>query len=189
LIGRTGAIEGCRAWVLLHDAQGHPLLATTHRGDQHLTIGLPQLLARYAQATGGHTIDHGEVDREGMGGEFLAGLVTAGCTVITILRADQYDGLASFTDIGHFVPLARDRQGVVVRAVAPARFALAIPTRPGETLPLCVALIRDLRCQVRVPAAAHADDDLDDPNLAASAAALAGRPRRRCAAVVQPHVS
>jgi hypothetical protein len=87
LIGRTGAIEGCRALVLLHDAQGHPLLATTHRGDQHLTIGLPQVLARYAQATGRPTIDHVVVDREGMGGDFLAGLVSAGCTVVTILRA------------------------------------------------------------------------------------------------------
>jgi len=164
LIGRTGAIEGCRALVLLHDAQGHPLLATTHRGDQHLTIGLPQILARYAQATGGHPIDHVVVDREGMGGDFLAGLVAAGCTVITILRADQYNGLASFTDIGPFVPLLVDRQGMVVREVAPARFALAIPNRPGETLPLSVALIRDLRCQVPVSAAADTDDDLDDPN-------------------------
>jgi hypothetical protein len=164
LIGRTGAIEGCRALVLLHDVQGHPLLATTHRGDQHLTIGLPQLLARYAQATGGCTIDHVVVDREGMGGEFLAGLVAAGCTVVTILRADQYDSLASFTDIGAFVPLLVDRQGRVVREVAPARFALALPNRPGETLPLSVALIRDLRCQVRAPAAADADDDLDDPD-------------------------
>jgi transposase len=40
LIGRTSTIAGCRALVLLHDAQGHPLLATTHRGDQHLTIEL-----------------------------------------------------------------------------------------------------------------------------------------------------
>jgi hypothetical protein len=99
-----------------------------------------------------------------MGGGFLAGLVTAGCTVITILRADQYDGRASFTAIGAFVPLVRNRQGTVVREVAPARFALAILNRPGETLPLRVALIRDLRCQVPVPAAADADDDLDDPN-------------------------
>jgi hypothetical protein len=164
LIGRTGAIEGCRALVLLHDAQGHPLLATTHRGDQHLTIGLPQILARYAQATGRHTIDHVVVDREGMGGDFLAGLVAAGCTVITILRADQYDGLASFTDIGPFVPLVRDRQGTVVREVAPARFALAIPGRPGETLPLSVALIRDRRCQIPAPVLADADDAMDDPD-------------------------
>jgi hypothetical protein len=162
LIGRTGAIEGCRALVLLHDAHGHPLLATTHRGDQHLTVGLPQILARYAHATGRPTIDHVVVDREGMGGDFLAGLVATGCTVITILRADQYDGLASFSDIGAFVPLVRDRQGVVVREVAPARFALAIPNRGGETLPLRVALIRDLRCQV--PASTAVDDDLDDPN-------------------------
>lgn len=162
LIGRTGAIEGCRALVLLHDAQGHPLLATTHRGDQHLTIGLPQVLARYAHATGRCPIDQIVIDREGMGGDFLARMVSTGCTVVTILRADQYDGLASFTDIGAFVPLMRDRQGALVREVAPARFALAIGNRGGETLPLQVALIRDLRCQM--PVSAEADDDLDDPN-------------------------
>lgn len=164
LIGRTGAIEGCRALVLLHDAQGHPLLVTTHRGDQHLTIRLPQIAARYAQATSRPAIDHVVVDREGMGGDFLAGLLSAGCTIITILRADQHDGLSSFTDIGPFVPLAFDRHGVVVREVAPARFALPIPERPGATLPLSVALIRDLRCQVPIARPDDADDDLDDPD-------------------------
>ncbi len=34
LVGRLSRILGCRALVLLHDAQGHPLLVTTHRGDQ-----------------------------------------------------------------------------------------------------------------------------------------------------------
>jgi hypothetical protein len=28
-----GKILGCRELVVLHDADGHPLLATTHRGD------------------------------------------------------------------------------------------------------------------------------------------------------------
>ncbi|HEX9869482.1 MAG TPA: hypothetical protein VGC99_12990, partial [Candidatus Tectomicrobia bacterium] len=157
LIGRTGAIEGCRALVLLHDAQGHPLLATTHRGDQHLTLGLPQIMARYAQATDQSPIRQVVVDREGMGGNFLAGLVAMGVTVVTILRTDQYDGLTSFTEVGPFVPLTVDSQGEVVREVAAARFALPIPARPGEPLPLSVALIRDLRCQVATPA----DDDLD----------------------------
>jgi hypothetical protein len=178
LIGRTGAIEGCRALVLLHDSQGHPLLATTHRGDQHLTIGLPQILARYAAATGERRIDHVVVDREGMGGDFLAGLVAAGCTVVTILRADQYDGMPSFTEVGAFVPLVRDRHGKVVREVAPARFALPIPSRPGETLSLRVALIRDLRCQAPDPAAADASDDPDDPDWLP--------PRRRWLAGLEP---
>jgi hypothetical protein len=35
---------------LLHDAQEHPLLATAHRGDQHLTIGLPHLLHCHERA-------------------------------------------------------------------------------------------------------------------------------------------
>jgi hypothetical protein len=68
LIGRTGAIEGCRALVL-HDAQGHTLLVTTHRGDLHLTSGLPQILDRYQQATGRELIVRIIVDREGMAAE------------------------------------------------------------------------------------------------------------------------
>ena len=46
LIGNSGKMLGCRTLVLLHDDQGHPLLATTHRGDLHLTNGIPQVLTR-----------------------------------------------------------------------------------------------------------------------------------------------
>ena len=46
LVGRSGKILGGRALALLHDEQGHPRLAITSRGDQHLTVGLPQVLAR-----------------------------------------------------------------------------------------------------------------------------------------------
>jgi hypothetical protein len=39
-VGKLGGkILGCRELVVLHDAEGHPLLATAHRGDHHLTIG------------------------------------------------------------------------------------------------------------------------------------------------------
>jgi hypothetical protein len=162
LIGRTGAILGCRALVLLHDDRGHPLLLTTHRGDQHLTIGLPQIVARYAQATSRPAIKRIVVDREGMGGDFLAGLVAQGCTVITILRSDQYDGLRSFTEMGPFVPLTTDRHGSVVREVATARFQLAVPTQPHDPLVLHVALLRDLRCLM--PVSSPDEDDLDDPD-------------------------
>jgi len=162
LIGRTGAILGCRALVLLHDDRGHPLLLSTQRGDQHLTVGLPQIIARYAQATGLPPIDRIVVDREGMGGDFLASLVAAGCTVITLLRSDQYDDLSSFTDVGPFVPLTIDRHGAVIREVAAARFSLPVPSQPHDPLLLYVALMRDLRWEVPVrPAAA---DDLDDPD-------------------------
>src|SRR5712691_451209 len=50
LVGRLGAILGCRALVLLHDEQGHPLLATTHRVDQHLMVGLPSIIERYVHS-------------------------------------------------------------------------------------------------------------------------------------------
>jgi hypothetical protein len=151
LIGRLGTILGCRALVLLHDDQGHPLLATTHRGDQHLTVGLPSILARYEHAQEKLArVTRIVVDREGMATEFLADLQAGGRTVVTILRSNQYQGLASFSAVGTFVPLSTDPQGQVLREVAPARIALPRPEHPGEVLSLHVALIRDLCRQVPV---------------------------------------
>ena len=156
LIGKTGKILGCRALVLLHDAHGHPLLVTTQRGDTHLTLGLPQILARYEQAIGRRLITRIVVDREGMSAAFLASLVAEGRTVITLLRSDQYTGLDSFTDVGPFLPFTRDAAGIVTREVAAARFALSLPGSPGESLPVQVALIRDLRrTSPRPPAASN----------------------------------
>jgi hypothetical protein len=148
LVGRSGKILGCRALVLLHDEQGHPRLATTSRGDQHLTRGLPHVLARYEQAGGKTAHARIIVDREGMAAAFLRDLAEAGHTVVTILRTDQYAGLESFTGVGTFVPLTSDYKGQLIREVAPACFALPLPDQAGQFLPLRVALIRDLRRQV-----------------------------------------
>jgi hypothetical protein len=150
LVGRLSVVLGCRALVLLHDDQGHPLLATTHRGDSHLTLGLPSIVARYERQAGVSAVKRVIVDREGMAAEFLAALHMAGRTVISVLRADQYSGLESFTAIGSFVPLRVSKSGTVVREVAPASFELSLPDHPGESLLLRVALIRDLRCHVPV---------------------------------------
>ena len=66
-VGKLGGkILGCRELVVLHDAGGHPLLATTHRGDHHLTIGLPQMLHCYEQATGQALMQRVVVDRDQM---------------------------------------------------------------------------------------------------------------------------
>jgi len=148
LIGCSGKILGCRALVLLHDEQGHPRLAMTHRGDQHLTMGLPPILARYQDSEREAPSVRVIVDREGMAAPFLRDLKALGHTVVTILRTDQYDGLQSFTEVGMFVPLERDRQGNLVREVAPACFALPLPDQKGQFLPVRVALIRDLRRRV-----------------------------------------
>jgi hypothetical protein len=151
LIGRLGKIAGCRALVLLHDEQGHPLLVTTHRGDLHLTQGIPQVLASYEQVAETTHLNHLVVDREAMAADFLAQLSTEGRTVTTILKTNQYAGLDSFTHVGPFVPLTIDRQGTVLREVAPAQFWLARPDRQDEPLLLSVALIRDLRKSVLCP--------------------------------------
>jgi hypothetical protein len=158
LIGRTGKVLGCRALLLLHDAKGHPLFAPTHRGDLHLPKGASAFLDRYDQAAETPRVERLIVDREGMAAEFLFTVVKAGRTVVTILQSEQYQGLASFSDVGPFVPLCRDRAGIVTREVAPARFALALPDHPGETLPLQVALIRALRHHVPSPCPPEQDD-------------------------------
>src|SRR5258708_30616297 len=81
----------------------------------------------------------------------LSKLAAEGRWVVTILRTEQYHGLAAFSDVGAFLPLTRDRAGRVTREVAPARFQLSLPEQPGHFLPLAVALIRDWRAQVPVP--------------------------------------
>jgi hypothetical protein len=126
------------------------------RGDQHLTVGLPSNMTRYEQQAGALTIGRIIVDREGMAAEFLATLHAAGRTVISVLRADQYSGLESFTEVGSFVPLRVSKCGKVVREVAPASIALPLPDQPGELLHLRVALIRDL-CR-RVPVVPSQED-------------------------------
>ena len=145
LIGNSGKILSCRALTLLHDEQGHPLLATTHRGDLHLTAGIPSILSRYEHVTEALPLTHLVVDREAMAAEFLAQMKAQGRMLTTILKTNQYTGLDSFSQVGAFVPLTVDRQGTVVREVAPARFVLARPEQKEKPLTLTVALIRDLR--------------------------------------------
>src|SRR5258706_8253971 len=145
LIGRLGVVLGCRALVLLHDNQGHPLLVTTHRGDQHLIVGWPSIIARYAYSKERAQVKRIIVDREGMATEFLASLHAEGRTVVTILRTNQYQDLSSFSEVGTFLPLSTDAKGQLIREVAPARIILPRPDHPGAQLCLQVALIRDLR--------------------------------------------
>ena len=71
LVGRQGKILGCRALVVLHDQEGHPLLIMTQRGNQHLTSGLPAIISHYEQAADLHCLQRVVVDREGMAAEFL----------------------------------------------------------------------------------------------------------------------
>lgn len=160
LIGRTGKVLGCRALVLLHDEHGHPLLVTTHRGDQHLTIGLPAILACYEQAAGLENLKRIVVDREGIAAEFLAALAKEGRTVVTVLRTDQYTGLESFREVGTFVPLSVDRRGKILREVALAHFGLPLPEHPRQELEVRVALIRDWR---RLHPKASSSEDEDPP--------------------------
>src|SRR5260370_20136823 len=125
------------------------------RGDQHLTVGLPEILARYEQAAGKAAQTRIIVDRDQMAAQFLADLVAAGRTVVTVLRTDQYEGLSSFTEVGAFIPLEHDWQGKPIREGAAACFALPLPDQPGASLPLRVAPARDLRRQVP---AQHAEE-------------------------------
>lgn len=146
-VGKLGGkILGCRELVVLHDAQGHPLQATTHRGDYHLTMGLPEMLHCYEQATGlPLLIQHVVVDREGMAAEFLAQLTLEGRQIITLLKSDQYEGEQSFEQVGAWQPWRFNQQGQVICEVAAARFALKRPDDALPSLAVEVALIRDWR--------------------------------------------
>ena len=89
LVSRYGKVLGCRALMLLHDQHGHPLLATTHRGDTHLTVALPEIIERYERVAGQRSARRIVVDREAMSAGFLAGLAREGRDVVTVLRSNQ----------------------------------------------------------------------------------------------------
>ena len=145
-VGRLdGKILGCRELLLLHDERGHPLLATTSRGDQHLTIGMPHLLTCHEQAIDQGRVQRVVVDREGMAAEFLAQQQLAGRQVVTLLKADQYESEGSFTDVGEWHPWRSNRAGQVICEVAAARFALPRPNPADPAVEVAVALIRDWR--------------------------------------------
>jgi hypothetical protein len=120
-------------------------------------------LTRYEEAGGKTAHARIIVDREGMAAPYFRDLTEAGHTLVTILKTNQYDGLTSFTDIGEFVPLTSDRNGQVVREVAPACFALSLPDQKDQVLLLQVALIRDLRRQV--PDTPLEEDPNENPGL------------------------
>jgi hypothetical protein len=156
LIGKTGQILGCRALTLLHDEQGHPLLVSTARGDQHLTHGMPALIGRYQQANPDAHLKSIVVDREGMSGPFLHALA-ADHTVVTLLRSNQYKGLDDFEQVSPFTPHEVDGEGRVLTDIASARYALAVADQ-SEPLMLQAALIRDYRRRLPIPDA----DPLED---------------------------
>ena len=161
-VGKLGGkILDCRELVVLHDAQGHPLLATTHRGDLHLTSGLPCMLHRYEQATGQAQMQRVVVDREGMAAEFLAQLQQEGRQVVTLLRADQYEGEASFEQVGPWQPWRSNRQGQLIGEVASARFALRRPDPSDPPVAVEVGLIRDWRKLLVVEGATEGADIQD----------------------------
>ena len=165
LVGRLDKILGCRALTLLMDGAGHPLLVETARGDQHLTLGAPSIVARYESVVGAGTVATLIIDREGMSAPFLTALRTQR-NAITLLRSNQYKGLDSFSNIGEFVPLVLGHDGQVIREVAAAQYPLAMPEHPDVKLVLSVALIRDWSKPMALSPATDAetprwDEDLD----------------------------
>jgi len=162
-VGKLGGkILGCRELVVLHDAQGHPLLATTHRGDYHLTIGLPEMLRCYEQATDLPLLmQRVVVDREGMAAAFLAQLTLEGRQIVTLLKADQYKDEQSFQQVGEWQPWRFNRHGQMICEVAAAHFALKRPDEGTSPLEVEVALIRDWRKFLVVEEAGEATDVQD----------------------------
>src|SRR5437764_2151833 len=161
-VGKLGGkILGCRELVVLHDADGHPLLATTHRGDCHLTLGAPQMLHSYEQAIGQAHVQRGVVDREGMAAEFLAQQKLEGRQVITFVKADQYIGEESFDQVGEWHPWRYNRRGQLICEVAAARFTLRRPDPADPAVEVEVALIRDWRKLLAMEEANEAVDTRD----------------------------
>ncbi len=146
------------AWVRCR-AAASSCCCTTSRGTPcwppptaaiYLTAGVPALIRAYERPDPAPTASPAWSSTGRAGGEFLATLAAAGCTVVTVLQADQYTGLASFTRTSALSCRSTlpGRAGGGGRR--PARFRLSRPAHPEAPLALCVALVRDHRR--RIPA-------------------------------------
>ncbi len=102
-----------------------------------MTVGLPAILARYEQATGKAAQTRIIVDRDQMADQFLAELVAAGRTVVTVLRSSnlRWCGvMASRSTTALFVDASRSTKLLVGHCSdCETRTAQSIP---GHTMPL-----------------------------------------------------
>jgi hypothetical protein len=119
------------------------------------------MLHCYEQATGQTLMQRVVVDREGMAAEFLAQLTLEGRQVITLLKADQYEGEQSFEQVGAWQPWRFNQQGQMICEVAAARFTLKRPDDALPPLEVEVALIRDWRKMLVSEGVGEATDDQD----------------------------
>ena len=104
-VGKLGGkILGCRELVVLHDARGHPLLVTTHRGDQHLTMGLPQMLHCYEQATSQAVIQGPWLTERGWRQNSWRNKSSKDDRSLRSCAVDQYEAEGSFEQLGEWQP-------------------------------------------------------------------------------------
>ncbi len=151
-----GKLLGCRALVRLHDAQAHPRLSTTQRGEHHVTMGRPPLLHCHEQALEQMRVQRVVVDREGMAAQFLAQHKLAGRQVVTFRRADQDEAERSVDQVGAWRAWRYTRTGQGICEVASARFPVPRPHPADPPVEVAVALIRDGRQLLPVAPVAEA---------------------------------
>lgn len=127
-----------------------PYLSQFSIADQHLTVGLPSIIARYEESEGAHRSSESLwIEKAWQRSSWPVSMRRAG-PVVTILQTTQYRDLLSFSDVGTFAPLSTDAHGKVIRKVAPARIALSREDHRDAPLCLQITLIHDLRRTVLV---------------------------------------
>lgn len=110
---------------------------TTHRGDLHLTQGIPQVLASYEQVTEATHLNHLVVDREAMAADFLAQLSTEGRTMTTIRKHEPLCWARFLHQRRSLCPPdGRSSWNRADAPVAPAQFWLARASSPRRASPL-----------------------------------------------------
>src|SRR5260370_16926713 len=110
---------------------------TTHRGDLHLTQGIPQVLASYEQVTEATHLNHLVVDREAMAADFLAQLSTEGRTMTTIRKHEPLCWARFLHQRRSFCPPdGRPSWNRPDAPVPPPHFSLPPPPSPRPPSPL-----------------------------------------------------
>jgi hypothetical protein len=137
-----GMVKGqpapCLRQVFLHGRGGHALYCKTYPGDMKLPQVAVAVITNFERAIGQRAVHVVVIDREGLSVELFQELGRCGAYIVTLLKSNQYAGVADFEDMTEARSLADERTGITTHRVAEGAF------RCSDGLLIRCAVARDL---------------------------------------------
>lgn len=112
----------CLRQVFLHGRFGHTLYCKTYPGDTKLVHVTTQVITEFEEAIRHKAVHVIVIDREGLSLKLFKELAHCGAYIVTLLRSNQYSGVADFEELSEVRSLIDERTGYTTHRVAEGYF-------------------------------------------------------------------